>query len=466
MPGFVPQPRVLIVDDSGVDRDLARDALADLAEVECLEGVRECLESLAREPADVVLCELHLEGMSGLELLGQIAHDHAHTDVVLIGAFTSLEAALDAMRAGAADYLPKPVRPDELRHLVGRILERRGLRAENDHLRTLLSTMDDCRSLAAAVEPAEIHGIALEVLLRRLGRSRGVAVFRGNPSLETEDLAVRGFSDAESDRLRLAFGGPKRPAVDEVGEAQVLGDGELLDLLVASGVETERCLLVPMDAPNQGESGFVLLPEDRRPFAPEDLEIARMVASYGQVGVYNAERYLRAKERAFVDDVTGAYNARYLFAALEHEVRRADRYDSPLTVVFIDIDRFKLVNDQHGHLVGSRTLRGLAEVLGGCIRQVDTLARYGGDEFTILLADTDHQTGATVAERIRAAVAETTFEAGAGKTIQITVSVGVASFPAHGETAEALIDSADKAMYRAKSLGRNRISSAADLVEN
>ena len=153
------------------------------------------------------------------------------------------------MRSGAADYLPKPVRPDELRHLVSRILEQRGLRAENDHLRTLLSTMDDCRSLAAAVEPAEIHGIALEVLLRRLGRSRGIAIFRGNPSIESEDLVVRGFSDGESDRLRAVFGGPKRPAVDELGEAQILSEGELVDLLAAAGVETERCLLVPMDAP-------------------------------------------------------------------------------------------------------------------------------------------------------------------------------------------------------------------------
>jgi diguanylate cyclase (GGDEF)-like protein len=466
MRGSIPQPRVLIVDGINVDRELARDAIAELAEVECVTGGRSCLERLDDRPADLVLSELHLDDMSGLELLREMAHSHPHTDVVLISAFTSPEAAFEAMRAGAVDYLPKPVRPDELRHLVTRLLERRDLRAENDHLRTLLSTMDDCRSLAAAVEPAEIHGIALEVLLRRLGRSRGIAVFRGNLSVESEDLVVCGFSDTETERLRGAFGGPKRPAVDDLGDAQILGGGELLELLAEAGVREKRCLLVPMDAPNQGESGFVLLPEDRRPFESEDLEIARMVASYGQVGVYNAERYLRAKERAFVDDVTGAYNARYLFAALEHELRRADRYDSTLSVVFIDIDRFKLVNDQHGHLVGSRTLRALAEVLGACIRQVDTLARYGGDEFTILLAETDHDTASTVAERIRAAVARTNFEAQAGKTIQITVSVGIATFPAHGETAEGLVDSADKAMYRAKSLGRNRISSAADLAEN
>jgi diguanylate cyclase (GGDEF)-like protein len=135
-----------------------------------------------------------------------------------------------------------------------------------------------------------------------------------------------------------------------------------------------------------------------------------------------------------------------------------------LALLFLDIDRFKLVNDQHGHLVGSRTLRRLAEVLGGCIRQVDTLARYGGDEFTILLVDTSLEAGRTIGERIRAAVREARFETRPGREpLSITVSIGVAAFPAHGRTPETLLDVADKAMYRAKSLGRDRSCSASEL---
>jgi diguanylate cyclase (GGDEF)-like protein len=189
-----------------------------------------------------------------------------------------------------------------------------------------------------------------------------------------------------------------------------------------------------------------------------------MVAGHAELALYNAERYHRAKERAFLDDVTEIFNARYLLAATDHEIRRAERYGSELSVLFLDLDRFKLVNDRHGHLVGSRTLRQLARILTSCVRQVDTLARYGGDEFTILLPDTGLEPALQVAERIRRTVEETAFEGGRGGGLRLTLSIGVASFPAHGRSREDLLDHADKAMYRAKSLGRNRVCSASELA--
>ena len=456
-----PRPVILVVDDNRLDRELLRDAVAPLGEVRgCVSG-EAALATLADEGADLVISDLTMPGMSGLALQQALARRHPSVDFILITATGSLETALEAMRGGAVDYLLKPVSVEKLRAVASRALEARRLRAENDHLRSLLATMDDCRSLAAAVEPAEIHGIALDVLMRRLGRARGVAIYRG-PSLGTDEVLTRGFDDTTTERLRGLIGGEKRSEVSATLEAEVVEGGALVELLREAGIEAPRWLVVPMDASNQDEVGFLLLPEERAPFGDDDLEIARMVAAYGQVGVYNAERYLRAKERAFIDDVTGAYNARYLFAALEHELRRADRYGSELSLIFLDVDRFKLVNDSHGHLVGSRTLRALSQVLLGCIRQVDTLARYGGDEFTILLADTSHETAQTVAERIRAAVATAEFE-GQGSSLHITVSIGVASFPEHAQSGEALLDLADKAMYRAKSLGRDRVCSAAEL---
>jgi diguanylate cyclase (GGDEF)-like protein len=121
------------------------------------------------------------------------------------------------------------------------------------------------------------------------------------------------------------------------------------------------------------------------------------------------------------------------------------------------------VNDRYGHLVGSQVLRRLSQVLLECIRQVDTLARYGGDEFTILLADTNLDDGVRIAERIRRTVADTLFEGGAGDPIRLTISIGVAGYPRDGITRTQLLDAADKAMYRAKSLGRNCVCSASEL---
>jgi diguanylate cyclase (GGDEF)-like protein len=166
-----------------------------------------------------------------------------------------------------------------------------------------------------------------------------------------------------------------------------------------------------------------------------------------------------------VDDVTEAYNARYLLQATEHEIQRAERYGKKLSVLFLDLDRFKLVNDRFGHLVGSQVLRQLSEVLASCIRQVDTLARYGGDEFTILLIDTDLEVGLGIAERIRATVAETRFEDDRGAPIHLEISIGVATYPEDSGGRDALLDCADKAMYLAKSRGRNRVCSASELAE-
>ena len=162
-------------------------------------------------------------------------------------------------------------------------------------------------------------------------------------------------------------------------------------------------------------------------------------------------------DRAFIDDVTEVYNARYLLEALDREIRRAERYGTELSILFLDLDRFKLVNDTHGHLVGSNALRQLSRLLEGCVRQVDTLARYGGDEFTILLVDTGERVARAIAERIRQSVERHAFEAGPGRTLRLSCSLGISTYPAHGRTREALLDTSDKAMYRAKSQGRNRV---------
>jgi len=453
---------VLVVDDSRFDRELARDAVREQADVELCDSAEAALAALDRGAYDLVLTDLVLPGASGAELLARIQSDHPGTDVILITAHASLDSAVEALRLGAVDYLTKPLRPGELALVVRRTLERRRLEQENLHLRDLLATVEDCRTLSASLDPPEIHLLALDVLLARLGRSRGFALFHRAAEVGADDVAFRGFSEGESDALRAVLGGEKAPDLDALTRVEVTAAGALHEAFGGAGFGPTRLLVAPVRG-RGAEAGALVVPEDATPFRPRDLEIARLVTTHAQTALHNAERYHQAKERAFVDDVTGVYNARYLFTALDHEIRRAERYDSQIALLFLDVDRFKAVNDQHGHLVGSRTLRRLAEVLGSCIRQVDTLARYGGDEFTILLVDTGLDAGLAIAERIRAAVAGSRFEARGRDGLRVSVSVGVASYPAHGRTPETLLDVADKAMYRAKSLGRDRVCSASDL---
>jgi diguanylate cyclase (GGDEF)-like protein len=213
----------------------------------------------------------------------------------------------------------------------------------------------------------------------------------------------------------------------------------------------------------EDEAGIVWIFDDGHPFSQQELDRTVIVSDYARAALQNVERYRNAKERAFIDDVTEIYNVRYLLSTTENEIQRADRYENPLSVLFLDLDRFKLVNDRCGHLVGSQTLRSLSQLFLQCVRQVDTLARYGGDEFTILLVDTDHDAAMTIAQRIRRTVEANVFEAGADGTLRLTISIGVATFPEHARERDALLDAADKAMYRAKSLGRNRVCSASEL---
>jgi diguanylate cyclase (GGDEF)-like protein len=455
--------RIVVVDDNRFTRELAREALEAQGQIECCDSAEAALAALAREPADLVVSDLTMPGLSGLELLERVRREHPGTDFVLFTANASIESAIGALRMGAADYLVKPVQPEELSLVIERLLGRRALVGENLRLRDALHTAEACRTLVRCLDPGEIYAVALDLLLHRTGRSRGLALFRRTAIPLSDGMAFRGFSEGQTRDLRSLLAERKPIEPDALGELEVVSRGALIDALGEIGLPPGGLLSIPV-AGRDSEAGVLWIYQDARPFQMDEIEAARLIAAHADLALTNAERYHRAKERAFIDDVTEVYNARFLRQAIEHEIQRAERYGKQLCVIFLDLDRFKLVNDQHGHLAGSQVLRRLSQVLQQCIRQVDTLARYGGDEFTILLEDTGIEEGMAVAERIRRTVADTWFEGSRDVPIRLTVSVGVAAYPTHGREPEALLDLADKAMYRAKSLGRNCTCSADDLA--
>jgi len=458
-----PKARVLIVDDSRLIRELAYDALEGRVRLECCESGEAALEALQREPADLVLSDLAMEGMSGLELLERVRREHPETDFIVITAHASIESAVRALRMGAADYLQKPIQPEQFRAVVDRLLSHRRLFLENDRLRTALRTTESCRTLLNCLEAGEIYAVALDLLMHSLSCRRGLALFRRIGLPRSDGVAFRGFDEREARALRRALVEEKPPLrLESVTEVQLGNDALLDEAFRTADVQGGRVLTVPLRGV-EGEAGLVWILEDERELGTREIEQAAVIAGHADLALVNAERFYRAKERAFIDDVTEIYNARYLLQALEHETQRAERFGKPMSVLFLDLDYFKRVNDQHGHLVGSRVLRRLSEVFADCVRQVDTLARYGGDEFTIVLVDTGHEGGRVVAERIRKTVAETIFEGVHGTPIRLTISIGVAVYPEHSRGHDGLLDLSDKAMYLAKSRGRNCVCSASEL---
>jgi diguanylate cyclase (GGDEF)-like protein len=171
----------------------------------------------------------------------------------------------------------------------------------------------------------------------------------------------------------------------------------------------------------------------------------------------NALRMERAEELSVTDDLTSLYNSRYLSQVLRRETKRAGRSNRPLSLLFLDLDGFKAINDTHGHLYGSRALVEAAAVIKSSARETDVVARYGGDEFALVLPDTSREGAVAVGARIRERVAAHSFLVGDGLDIRLTVSVGVATLPDVATSAETLIEAADLAMYHVKEHGKDGI---------
>lgn len=163
----------------------------------------------------------------------------------------------------------------------------------------------------------------------------------------------------------------------------------------------------------------------------------------------------------YMDDLTGLFNYRYLDIALESELRRAGRYHQNFCLLFIDLDNFKSVNDRHGHMAGSQVLKQTGSVLQEELREVDTIIRYGGDEYVVILLGADSDLGVLVAERIRQRISRHPFDAEKHQ-ISLSCSIGVACYPEHGKNKESLLKIADETMYLSKKKGKNRVMLVGD----
>ncbi len=202
-------------------------------------------------------------------------------------------------------------------------------------------------------------------------------------------------------------------------------------------------------------------PSSREPrLTPAVLRAVRILLEPAATAIDNALLLKSAEALSVTDDLTHLYNSRYLNLVLRRETKRASRSGRPLSMLFIDLDGFKSVNDSHGHLFGSRALVEAAAVVRGSARETDVVARFGGDEFAVVLPDTGGEGAFAVGERIRERIAEHRFLADDGLDIHLTASVGVATLPDVAASPEELMHAVDMAMYEVKQSGKNGIQIA------
>ncbi len=197
--------------------------------------------------------------------------------------------------------------------------------------------------------------------------------------------------------------------------------------------------------------------KDVEPFQKEDLTLLSAIADYAAIAIENARNYQRVEDLTITDDLSGLFNIRHLHLVLEAEVVRSKRHRNEFSLIFLDLDHFKQVNDRFGHINGSQMIHEVGKLILDNIRMVDYGFRYGGDEFCVMLPETPKANAVFVAERLRKVIEETVFLQEEEVNARLTASIGLAAFPRDASTKDDLIKRADEAMYEAKNTTRNAV---------
>ena len=303
--------------------------------------------------------------------------------------------------------------------------------------------------LQSSLEPATVAQTIQAVLFESLGATR-TRVFT---FLEDDHARVVLFGESENQKPIIAA---SLDGILVVGK-RVVGP----QVAGSTGAEGPWRALVPLSA--DGDAVGILEISFDRALSAADFARLELLGRTVSLTVRNAETFEKTRRLTFTDHLTALYNSRFMTLYLERELKRCRRNRSSLTLLFMDLDGFKGVNDKHGHLAGSKTLIEVGAVLERTVRDADVLIRYGGDEFVVLFPETPLAGGLVIAERIRQVIGMTKFLESQKIDARISASIGIAAYPESADDVRSLIASADQAMYRAKALGKNRVVSASPL---
>jgi two-component system, cell cycle response regulator len=426
---------VLLVDDERFARTVYSDYLRVAGhDVQVAESADAALVALRQRHFDLLITDIILPGADGLELLGEAKRLDPNLEAIVITALDRVDPAVRAMKSGASDYLVKPVTPEALQVSVQRCLSTRALLAENKSLRAHLRLFETCQRITSSLDHDRAVELALGAVVAELPAAG--AVFLEGEGADGTPGALAG-----------------RTGVDDAEAAALAADGRAARALGARGPALpggRSTLLLPVA---DGASGMGLVVATGVEASPDPgcVRSAEFVCSHLALSLRTLGHLRQVEHLAYLDDLTHLYNTRFLDLVLERELRGG----RPFTVLFLDLDRFKAVNDQHGHLVGSKLLVEVARVLKACVRDEDVVARYGGDEYVAVLIGVDSGGALKVAERIRRSVEDHVFLAREGARLRVTASIGLASCPEHTENKGEVLDLADRAMYRGKRSTRN-----------
>ncbi|TWB20873.1 response regulator receiver modulated diguanylate cyclase [Nitrospirillum amazonense] len=456
--------RVLVVDDVLPNvKLLAAKLTREYFDVITASSGPEALEKIKAQAPDIVLLDVMMPGMDGFEVCERIRSDPAimHIPVVMVTALSDIADRVRGLEAGADDFLTKPVndvalfaRVRSLVRLKMMMDEWRLRESTSGQLGMLVSTdsMHNQSAEGANVLVVEDSSIDLDKITETLGRDRGRVVAADTCATGLEralagdfDFIVISLTLMREDGLRLCS---QLRSQEKTRQVPVLLVADETDIdRVAKGLEL-------------GANDYLIKPIDRN----ELMARARTQIRRKRYQDRLRANYEQSLSLALTDSLTGLFNRRYLSAHLPRLLDRGGDNHKPVAALLFDIDHFKVVNDTYGHGVGDEVLKEVALRASRNLRNFDLVARLGGEEFVVVMPDTDLAAGVLVAERLRRRIGETPFNVTTeGGEITVTISVGVAvAAGAQGpdgrmETGDSLLRRADMALYEAKRAGRNRV---------
>ena len=343
----------------------------------------------------------------------------------------------------------------------------RSLASRDRLVQDLEALLEISRAGSTEHDEAALAGLVAEILVRTSGADACVVSRWDDSSAELEMLSWKGRLDCGQAGLRgdlARFPLTRRVLLE--GQSQLVhGDragAAAAESAMLRRVGATQVLLLPLTASGRTIGILELyLATDERTFTEQETAVYATMAGQAAVALQNVQLLRHLRAAADVDQVTGVNNHRYLQERLTQEVARSARSRSPLSVLMIDLDGFKAINDVHGHADGDRVLRNVAAGLRLAVRANDIVARYGGDEFVVLMPDTDLPAAQLVAERVVAGVRGQRHQLADGTEGSVACSAGLALYPDDGRTATRLLRTADAAMYRVKRAGGDSVSRSA-----
>jgi two-component system cell cycle response regulator len=448
--------RVLVVDDILSNVKLLEAKLtAEYFEVSTAFNGLECLAKMEEALPDIVLLDVMMPGMDGFEVCRRIKSNPktAHVPVVMVTALDQPSDRVTGLDAGADDFLTKPVDDSALFARVRSLVR---LKMMTDELRMRESTGQGM----GLIDPAESltdGGQAGRVLVIE-DRAESIAWFTSAltpahsvSSADTFEEALVRVKGGDFDLIVVSLGMRGFDGLRLCSQLRSLPEGRHVPILVVVSDGDRRKLTQALE---MGVNDYLTRPVDKNELVARVRTQLRK-KRYADRLRHNVQLSL---EMAITDQLTGLHNRRYMSRHLDTLLANAKKNGRPLAFVIMDIDFFKHVNDTHGHDIGDEVLKEFASRIAANTRGIDLACRYGGEEFVVVMPDTDTAFAYSIAERLRQSIETTPIKISrAPGTLSITISIGITNLESPTDSAEQLLHRADQALYRAKRSGRNRV---------